>query len=397
MILEITSEFLEQEMKRIGVHPGAIPIFNRKSNIMLLKIFDISTPTANILKQEMLSIGGDVIVHRNSIDCKIDKTDAIFIGTKKHYDILIQKIENHQYFDLPRVIKELKSFFMKEKPKFIFTSWNRILNFEKTLVMGIINVTPDSFYANSRKINAKEILNTTKDMIENGVDIIDVGGQSTRPGSEFVEEEEELKRVIPAVKMIRENFPEVIISVDTFRSKVAEESIKKGADMINDISAFRFDPALLDVVKEYRSPYILMHMKGTPQNMQLNPYYEDVVREISEFFIDKIRLMVEKNIDENKIIIDPGIGFGKRYEDNIEIISRLKEFKSLKKPLLIGASRKSFIGKALGDLPAEERLEGTLGITALCVLNDVDIIRVHDVKENKRVIKILEAIKSIRY
>jgi len=172
--------------------------------------------------------------------------------------------------------------------------------------------------------------------------------------------------------------------------------LEKGADIVNDISAFRFDESLVKVVAELKVPYILMHMKGTPKDMQKNPYYDDVIREIIEFFEERIEYANKNGVDPEKIIIDPGIGFGKRYEDNLEIMARLKEFKSLKKPILIGASRKSFIGKALGDLPPEERLEGTLGITALCVLNDVDIIRVHDVKENKRVVKVLEEIKCIR-
>ncbi len=396
MIMEISYEFLGKEIEKVGAHPLSFPIFKRKSSIILLKIFDISSPTANVLKQEMLSVGGDVVVHKNSIDCKVDRTDVILIGTKKHYSILIQKIENLKYFDLPRVVYELKEYFSKEKPKVIVTPWNRVLNFNKTLIMGIINVTPDSFYSNSRKLEKEDILSTAKNMVENEVDIIDIGGQSTRPGSSFIDEEEELNRVIPAVEMVRESFPEVLISVDTFRAKVAEEAIKKGADIINDISAFRLDGNLVRIVKEYNTPYILMHMKGTPKDMQINPYYSDVTKEILEFFVEKLDFIVKNGINEDRVIIDPGIGFGKRYEDNLEILARIKEFKSLKKPLLIGTSRKSFIGKALSDLPPEERLEGTLGVTALCVLNDVDIIRVHDVKENKRVVKVLEAIKCIR-
>lgn len=396
MIMEISHEFLGKEMEKVGAHPLSFPIFKRKSSIILLKIFNISSPTANVLKQEMLSVGGDVVVHKNSIDCKVDRTDVILMGTKKHYDILIQKIENLKYFDLSRVVYELKEYFGKEKPKLIVTPWNRVLNFNRTLLMGIINVTPDSFYSNSRKLEKEDILNTAKSMVENGVDIIDIGGQSTRPGSSFIDEEEELNRVIPAVEMVRESFPEVLISVDTFRAKVAEEAIKKGADIINDISAFRFDGNLVRIVKEYNTPYILMHMKGTPKDMQINPHYIDLTKDILEFFVEKLDFIVKNGVNEDRVIIDPGIGFGKRYEDNLEILARIKEFKSLKKPLLIGASRKSFIGKALSDLPPEERLEGTLGVTALCVLNDVDIIRVHDVKENKRVVKVLEAIKCIR-
>lgn len=397
MIMEISAEFLEKEMRKIGAHPDSFSIFKRKANIILLKLFNISTPAANVLKQEMLAIGGDAVVHKNSVDCKVKETDVIIMGTKKHFDILLQKIENLNYFNLSSIALEIKEYFSKEKPKLMVSPWNRVLNFDKTLIMGIINVTPDSFYAGSRKLREEDIIETAKSMVENGVDIIDIGGQSTRPGSDFVDEEEELNRVIPAIKIVREYFPEVLISVDTFRSRVAKEAVEYGADVINDISAFRFDSDLLKVVKEYNIPYILMHMKGTPKDMQVNPYYEDVVKEIYEFFIERINFMLDRGISEDKIIVDPGIGFGKRYEDNLEILARLREFKTLKKPILIGASRKSFIGKALSDLPPEERLEGTLGVTALCVLNDVDIIRVHDVKENKRVVKVLEAIKCIRY
>ncbi len=396
MIIEITPEFLEKEMARIGAHPVSFEIFERKAQIIPLKIFNVSSPTANIIKQEMLSLGGDAIVHKNVINCKVENSDIILLGTKKHYELLLQKLEKNNYFDLPRVFRELKEYLLKEKVKEISSPWGRIINFNRTLIMGIINVTPDSFYSGSRKMQIDEILKTAEDMIMNGVDIIDIGGQSTRPGSEPVGLEEEISRVIPAIENIRRNYPDVLISVDTYYSQVAKLAVEKGADIVNDISAFRFDESLVKVVAELKVPYILMHMKGTPKDMQKNPYYDDVIREIIEFFEERIEYANKNGVDPEKIIIDPGIGFGKRYEDNLEIMARLKEFKSLKKPILIGASRKSFIGKALGDLPSEERLEGTLGITALCVLNDVDIIRVHDVKENKRVVKVLEEIKCIR-
>jgi dihydropteroate synthase len=396
MIMELTPEFLKKEMEKVGAHFDSFSIFLRKSKIIPLKIFDINSPTANILKQEMLAIGGDVVVHKNVINCRVDKSDVILLGTKKHYDILMNKLENINYFDIPKVYKLLKNFFEKDKVSYIESPWKRKITFDRTLIMGIINVTPDSFYAGSRKINLEEILNTAKYMIENKVDIIDIGGQSTRPGSDPIDEDEEINRVIPAVKVIRENFSNVFISVDTYRAKVAEKAIELGADMINDISGFRLDDGLVKVVSEYKIPYVLMHMKGTPKDMQVNPYYEDIIKEIYEFFLERLNYAEKYGVDLDKVVIDPGIGFGKRYEDNLEILARITEFKSLKKPILIGASRKSFIGKALGDIPPEERLEGTLGVTALCVLKDVDIVRVHDVKENKRVIDVIEALKCIR-
>jgi len=397
VLVEISIDFLKKEIEKVDAYPDSFPIFEKKSKIIPLKLYDISSPTANILKQEMLSLGGDLVVHKNVVNCKVEKTDVIFLGTLKQYELLIKKIEMQKYFDIPRVLKELQDYLEKRKVESIETLWGKKLNFNRTLIMGVINVTPNSFYAGSRKEKIEEILKTASDMVENGVDIIDIGGESTRPGSEPVSEEEELNRVIPAIEVIRGNFPNLVISIDTYRAKVAKEALEKGADMVNDISGLMFDKELVKVIADSKAPLILMHIKGTPENMQQNPYYDDVIKEIIEYFLERMEFAESFGVDLSKVIIDPGIGFGKRYEDNLEILARLREFKSLKKPILIGASRKAFIGKALGDIPPEERLEGTLGITALCVLNDVDIVRVHDVKENKRVIKVLEAIKCLKH
>jgi len=269
------------------------------------------------------------------------------------------------------------------------TPWNRKIEFGRTMVMGIINVTPDSFFADSRKQSVLEAVETAKKMIEEGADIIDVGGMSTRPGSDPVDEEEELNRVIPVIRAIR-SITDVPISVDTYRWRVALKALEAGADIVNDISGYQFEPDIVRVVSENNVPYVLMHIKGTPKTMQENPHYEDVVKEIKEYFTEKIEYLKEKGV--NQIVLDPGIGFGKRYEDNLEILRRIDEFKEFKLPILIGASRKSFIGITLGNVPPEERLEGTLAVTAYCTMKGVDIIRVHDVLPNKRVIRMMEAI-----
>jgi dihydropteroate synthase len=269
------------------------------------------------------------------------------------------------------------------------TPWIRKIEFGRTMVMGIINVTPDSFFADSRKQSVLEAVETAKKMIEEGADIIDVGGMSTRPGSDPVDEEEELNRVIPVIRAIR-SITDVPISVDTYRWRVALKALEAGADIVNDISGYQFEPDIVRVVSENNVPYVLMHIKGTPKTMQENPHYEDVVKEIKEYFTEKIEYLKEKGV--NQIVLDPGIGFGKRYEDNLEILRRIDEFKELKLPILIGASRKSFIGITLGNVPPEERLEGTLAVTAYCTMKGVDIIRVHDVLPNKRVIRMMEAI-----
>lgn len=269
------------------------------------------------------------------------------------------------------------------------TPWNRRIDFSRTLLMGIVNVTPDSFYEKSRKLTVFEAVEAVKNMVEEGVDIIDVGGMSTRPGSDPVDEEEELRRVVPVIKAIR-TVTDKPISVDTYRWRVALQALEAGADIVNDVSGFRFEPDILKVARDTKAPYVLMHMKGTPKDMQLNPHYEDVVGELKEYFKERIAILLNNEV--NQIIVDPGIGFGKRYEDNLEILRRIEEFKEFGFPVMVGASRKSFIGIALGNVPPEDRLEGTLAVTAYCVMKGVNVLRVHDVLPNKRVVEMVEAI-----
>lgn len=267
----------------------------------------------------------------------------------------------------------------------------QILKDGHTAIMGIINITPDSFYSGSR-VDEGHLLLRVEEMIRDGVEILDIGGESTKPGADAVSLEEESKRVIPAVKMIRTHF-DIPISIDTYKSEVARAALEEGADIINDISALRMDANMADVVAHYNCPVVLMHMKGTPKTMQLNPEYVDVVEEIKEFFEERIEFAKSKGIREENIIIDPGIGFGKKLEHNLVILNKIDEFKSLGLPILVGASRKSMIGMIL-DRPAEDRLNGTLAITAYCSMHDVDIIRVHDVRENVEVVRVIEAIKN---
>ncbi len=254
-------------------------------------------------------------------------------------------------------------------------------------IMGIINVTPDSFYPDSRVVGNVE--NIARKMITDGADILDIGGESTRPGAEPVPIDEELRRVIPAIRTIRK-FSEIPISVDTYKSNVAYEAIKAGADIINDISGFNFDKEILNVAIEFNSPYILMHIKGTPKDMQKNPSYDDVVEEIYNYFSHKLEILRLKGVKQ--IILDPGIGFGKRYEDNLEIIKNIEKFKEFELPILVGHSRKSFIGWLLNKNDPAERLTGTLAVTAYLTLKRVDVIRVHDIKENSEVIRVVNAL-----
>jgi len=263
--------------------------------------------------------------------------------------------------------------------------------------MGIINCTPDSFYPGSRRQAADEAVETACRMAEDGADILDVGGESTRPGSVFTEAQEELERIIPVIEKVRERIA-TPISVDTRKKVVAENALKAGADMINDISALRDDPALGPFIGEAQVPVIIMHMRGTPKTMQKDPYYEHTVEEIAEELEESIRRAVQYGIDKNMIIVDPGVGFGKRFHDNLLILKHLSAFKRFGCPLLIGLSRKGFLGAVLSKngepLPVEERLIGSLAANSVAALAGADVLRVHDVKETVEMVRVLQAIQS---
>ena len=263
---------------------------------------------------------------------------------------------------------------------------------KKARIMGIVNVTPDSFYDGGKYKETESAIKLALKLVEEGADIIDIGGESSRPGAMPVSVKEEIGRVIPVIKNLSKE-TKIPISIDTYKSEVAEEALKNGAGMINDISALRMDENMVKVAREYDVPVVLMHMQGTPRTMQKNPHYKDVIAEIYQFLNNRIELAEENGIKPNKIIIDPGIGFGKTTRHNLLILKNLKKFKLLKKPILIGPSRKRFIGEVL-DLPLGERLEGTLGAIAVALLNGAEIIRVHDVQEVKRVVEIVEAISG---
>lgn len=259
----------------------------------------------------------------------------------------------------------------------------------RTFIMGILNVTPDSFSDGGKYLNNSKAIDHALRMIDEGADFIDVGGESTRPGSESVSVEEELNRVIPVIERFSKA-PNISISIDTTKSAVAEKALQSGAVIVNDISSFHFDQRMPEVVAKYNASVVLMHTKDKPKTMQQNPEYKDLISEIKSYLSEAIKISIENGIKQ--IIIDPGIGFGKKLEHNIEIFKRLKEFQEFGYPVLVGPSRKSFIGTIL-DLPADERLEGTAAAVAVSIINGANIIRVHDVKEMKRVAKIVDTLK----
>ena len=260
----------------------------------------------------------------------------------------------------------------------------------RTWIMGVINITPDSFSDGGRYFDKDKALERGFQLIEEGSDIIDIGGESTRPGSEPISPEEEIGRVVPLITALRKR-TDTLISIDTTKSEVAQAALDAGADIINDISALRFDPRMAPLVAEEDVPVILMHMKGTPKTMQVNPTYEDVLLEVKAFLEESIDKAQASGIKKEKIIIDPGIGFGKRLKDNLILINNLHMLEELERPILIGVSRKSFIGSIL-DSPPEERLEGTIASAVLSVIHGAHILRIHDVSSVKKAVRVAEAI-----
>jgi dihydropteroate synthase len=264
----------------------------------------------------------------------------------------------------------------------------RILAIEHPLVMGIINITPDSFFKDSRAIGIDEILMQAEKMLNEGADILDIGGQSTRPGSEKISADEELKRVIEPIRAITEKFPEAFISIDTYFSTVAKATVQAGASIVNDISAGSLDDNMMDTVAGLNVPYVLMHMQGTPQTMQQNPNYTDVTKEVLDFFIQKKSELNKKGICD--VIIDPGFGFGKTIEHNFELLRNLSIFKMPEAPILLGISRKSMISKTLG-IKTDESLNGSTVLNTIGLMNGASILRVHDVKAAREAVKLFEA------
>jgi dihydropteroate synthase len=381
----------KEELKGIGVDSYGIRLMAPKALSFAVKLEEMRPQAANILKQEALSLGAEAAISRGVIDLKRKRSDVLLLGTEKHYQLLVGKLKREP-FGLAEIAEELKNLlanFKRQRWEIECGKYTLRLG-GKTLIMGILNVTPDSFADGGRYNRIDSALQKAEKMAEEGADIIDIGGESTRPGAKPVPLKEEIRRTIPVIKRLVKRI-DLPISIDTNKSQVAREALNSGASLVNDISALRVDKKMVGVASRYKVPLVLMHMQGRPRNMQKNPQYKDVVGEIISFLRERMGFAKEEGIDEERIIVDPGIGFGKKTEHNLEIFHRLSEFKSLGRPILVGPSRKSVIGNVLG-LPIEERLEGTAATVAASILNGADMVRVHDVKEMKRVVDMTDAI-----
>ncbi len=380
-------EFKKFLLNQINVDSRGIKFLLDKSKIYYLYFKDIPNYICNIIKQEMLTCGGDAAVSKEVAKFSNGSSNILIYGTKKSLNLFIDKAK-YQIKPITSIAKEIKDILVSIENIPVLKLKRKRFNFRnRVYIMGILNLTPDSFYDGGRYLQKEKAIKQAINMVNAGADIIDIGGESTRPGAKRISAKEEINRVIPVLKAIR-NKIKIPISVDTYKSETAEAALSEGADIINDISGLRFDKNMAKIIAKHNAGVVIMHIKGTPKTMQINPVYNDLITEIKDYIEKSIKIALENGIDFNKIIIDPGIGFGKRIEDNYIIINKIKEFKIFKRPILIGLSRKSLIGKILNQ-PPEERLYGTLILNGISILNGANIIRVHDVMEHKKLIKLL--------
>ncbi|MGV8059344.1 MAG: dihydropteroate synthase [Smithellaceae bacterium] len=378
--------------KKIGVDPYGIDAMVSKTINTNILLENQPCKIANIIKQEMLSIGGDAAVARGSVACSVASSDILIMGTIKQITTLIRKIEE-QPFGLNIISQHLREILKNAgQINFILkTSRREIPLGRKTQIMGILNVTPDSFSDGGLFYNQQKAIDHGLQMIAQGADIIDIGGESTRPGAASVTTKEELKRVIPVISGISRQ-TKAPMSIDTTKALVAREAIAAGAEIVNDVSAFQKDKKMAQTVKDAQSAVILMHMRGTPQNMQKGDLsYGNLTSDIIDFLGKAVKKAQSIEIEKEYLVIDPGIGFGKTPEDNYRIIHNLSELKALGLPIMIGTSRKSFIGKATGDEP-QERIEGTAATIVAAILNGCHIVRVHDVAFMKKIAAVTDLI-----
>jgi dihydropteroate synthase len=378
-------------IREVGGDPIGFKLMEGKTLHFNLKMEGIDPRTANVLKQEMLSLGGDVALDRRGLDCSIKQTDALLMGTQKHFEKLILKLEQYPTLgSLGQSIKEALHNYCRTEYSLHCPKQKLILG-KRTLLMGILNVTPDSFSDGGLYFDKEKAISYGLDMVAEGADIIDIGGESTRPGSKPLDPEEELRRVIPVIESLSKKV-DVPISIDTYKAVVAQRAIEAGAQLINDISGVNFDPGLARIAAREGTPLVLMHIRGTPETMQKDVHYRSLFSEMIRSLKESIHTAESAGLDPGQIIVDPGIGFGKTVGDNLLILKHLSEFRILGKPILLGTSRKSFIGNIL-NTGVENRLEGTLATIAIGVLNGAHIIRCHDVPQAKKAIAVVDAVR----
>ncbi len=372
-----TIEDKKAALKALDVESGGVGIMAKKMELLYFFIKDLKTPAANILKQDALSIGAELAVPSGVILCELPTYDCILIGTRKHMEVLAKK-ELAQPFGLKAVATELKKFLSIKE--------------DTIKIMGVINANDDSFFEGSRFI-AQDAISQIKKMIEEGAHIIDIGAVSSRPNADVVSSDEELERIKPICDVIASEklFEQVTFSIDSYTPEVVEYALKSGFTFINDITGAS-DEKVIHLALKYNAKLCIMHMQGTPQTMQKDPQYEDVMVEVSQFFQERIAKCEVLGLSREDIILDVGIGFGKTLEHNLTLIKNMGHFKVFGCEVLVGASRKSMIDKII-DSKVEQRLPGTLAIHLKAVENGASIVRCHDVKDHVQALAVFEAMK----
>jgi dihydropteroate synthase len=380
-------------LKAVDVDPYAEDILLPKMKHFNILLQKIDCRVANIIKQAMLSLGGDAAVARETVSCSIPSTNVILMGTEKQIRLFANHIKV-QPFGLKYLSAKLEDLLAnyQRTDRVLCTNKREIALGKRTHIMGVVNVTPDSFSDGGKYLSAQAAIDRALELESEGADFVDIGGESSRPGSEFISEDEELERIIPVIKGLQGKLS-IPISVDTLKAAVAEEAIAAGAEIINDISAMTFDQRMASVIAENQVAVVLMHMKGIPKTMQRGAIiYADLMADIICHLSEQIKNALSHGIQSEKIVVDPGVGFGKTVQNNLAIIRNLSELKIFGLPILTGVSRKSFIGSITNVGTPAERLEGTAAAITASIMNGSHIVRVHDVASARKIIAMTDAI-----
>ncbi|WP_022849741.1 dihydropteroate synthase [Limisalsivibrio acetivorans] len=384
--LKPEKERIEYELRKIGVDPYALSMRD-KGVSAVYKLYSLTPGQGNIIKQEALASGIDAAVCRGCINCTVDATDVLLLGSRRGLRILSERLLK-QPFGLAEAGRRISEQLNKTSIKRLIHRSGEI-SLDKTLLMGIINLTPDSFSDGGVYLDPDNLNKRIEEFINYDVEIADIGGESSRPGAEQVSAEEEIERILSPLLKLKE--AGMTVSVDTVKSSVAAKALENGADIINDISGFNYDPDLAGVCAEHGAAVCLMHMKGEPGTMQDNPSYDNLLDEVKSSLEVSIETALKAGISEESIILDPGFGFGKTIEHNYALLKYIGEFKSWGLPLLAGVSRKSMIGRVV---KGESRLAGTLAAETAAVLGGADIIRAHDIPETRDMLTVADMIKG---
>lgn len=383
---------LARRLAAAGVDPYGVEAIRRKAEIAIVRIDGVGAPAANVLKQQLLSLGGDAAVHRDAIRGAPERSTVYLVADRRRFDRLPEKLAG-QPFGLAALGETVARLLAAadRPPLSVRIPGGELDLSARPLVMGILNVTPDSFSDGGAWLDPDRAAGRARAMVAEGAGIVDIGGESTRPGAAPVSPEEELARVRPVLERLAGTLP-VPLSIDTRSSAVARAAIDLGAAIVNDVSGLRHDPAMAGVVARAGAAAVVMHMQGTPDTMQRDPRYEDVVSEVVDWLGRRTDELRAEGIDARSIIVDPGIGFGKRLEHNLALLAEIGDLRTLGFPILVGHSRKAFIGSLTGREPAE-RASGGFAALARCLAGGARIVRVHDVRETADFIAVWQAIE----